>query len=303
MYSFEKRTLSPMLFEESKEVFNSPDYLYELKFDGIRCLAYLDEATELINKRGKILNQTYPELKNLHKNGKAKMILDGELLLMKNGKPDFYELQRRSLMTDSFKIKIQANINPVIYVAFDLLYLNDKFLIDTPLIERKKLLAENVQENKDLIISKYIEEKGRELFQVVKEMDLEGIVAKKKDSRYYPGKRSSVWLKIKLYEEDDFIICGYIPKENVIDLILGRYQDGKIVRAGSVVTGKFKQQVIAYAKRNPSAPLFPKKDDAIWMVPKLVGKVRYMMKTKEGGLRQPVFIGIRDDKFADDLLS
>ncbi|MGI6768519.1 MAG: DNA ligase [Bacilli bacterium] len=303
MYSFEKRNLSPMLFEEAKDVFNSPDYLYELKFDGIRCLAYLDEATELINKRGKILNQTYPELKNLHQNVKVKMLLDGELLLIKNGKPDFYALQRRSLMTDPFKIKIQTNINPVIYVAFDLLYLKDKFLIDTPLLERKKLLQENVQESKDLIISKYIKENGQKLFQVVKEMKLEGIVAKKKDSHYYPGKRSSVWLKIKIYEEDDLIICGYIPKENVIDLILGRYLDGKIIRAGSVVTGKFKQQIINYAKNNPSIPLFPKKENVIWMVPKLVGRVRYMMKTKEGGLRQPVFMGVRDDKFAEDLLN
>lgn len=99
------------------------------------------------------------------------------------------------------------------------------------------------------------------------------------------------------------IICGYIPKENVIDLILGRYLDGKIIRAGSVVTGKFKQQIINYAKNNPSIPLFPEKENVIWMVPKLVGRVRYMMKTKEGGLRQPVFMGVRDDKFAEDLLN
>lgn len=301
MLSFEERNLSPMLFKEIDEVFDSPDYLYELKFDGIRCLAYLDEKTDLINKRGKLLNSIYPELTNLHKCAEAKMLLDGELLLMKNGKPDFYELQKRSLMSDPFKIKLQMSLNPVIYVAFDLLYIKDKFLINTPLIERKKLLAEHLKEDKHLTISKYIEGKGKELFAAVKKMELEGIVAKERNSLYYPGKRSSVWLKVKVYEEEDLIICGYVWKESIIELILGRYEEGKLVKAGAVVTGKFKEEIIAYAKVNPSPPLFESTKDTVWMLPELVGRVRYMMKTKTGGLRQPVFMGLRDDMSAEDL--
>lgn len=301
MLDFDARNLSPMLFRESEEVFDSADHLYELKFDGIRSLAYLDDGTDLVNKRGKLLNATYPELADLHSSAKEKVLLDGEILLVKDGKPDFYALQKRAMMTDPLKIKIQAEMNPVVYVAFDLLYLKDGFIIDKPLIERKKLLEQFVKESKQLAISKYIENRGKELFQAAKKMNLEGIVAKEKNSPYYPGKRSSVWLKMKVYKEEDLIILGYVPKEHTIDLVLGRYQEGKFEKAGTVVTGKFKDKIVRFSEKHPAEPHFPEPKNAIWMLPKLVGRVRYMMKTKTGGLRQPVFMGLRDDKFVDDL--
>jgi bifunctional non-homologous end joining protein LigD/DNA ligase-1 len=107
---------------------------------------------------------------------------------------------------------------------------------------------------------------------------------------------------MKVYQEDDLVICGYIPKENnIIDLIMGRYLEGKLIRAGRVITGKYKREIIDYAKKHPSPPLFDQ-EEAIWMVPNLVGTVRYMMETKTGGLRQPVFVGIRDDKIGKDLM-
>ncbi|MDD4000380.1 MAG: DNA ligase, partial [Bacilli bacterium] len=227
--------------------------------------------------------------------------LDGELLIIKNSKPDFYALQTRSLITDPLKIKIQMKFNPVIYIAFDLLYLDNQSLINTPLLERKKLLSENLQDTKNLVVSKYLEGKGTELFKAVKKLNLEGIVAKEKLSYYYPGKRSSVWLKIKVYQEEDLIICGYLEKGNVIELIMGKYVRDELEKACSVITGKFKKEIIEYGKTHTSLPLFPLNEDITWINPYLVGTVRYMMKTKKGGLRQPVFLGVRSDKFAEDL--
>ncbi|NLD27171.1 MAG: DNA ligase, partial [Acholeplasmataceae bacterium] len=275
----------------------------ELKFDGIRALGYLDiNETVLINKRGKNLNPTYPELINLHEMAKGRMIIDGELVVMKTGKPDFFALQRRSLLTDPLKIDLQRQLNPVCFIVFDLLYLRDKLIIDLPLWERKKLLEENVQESKYLLISRYIEENGQAFFELVQKEGLEGIVAKEKTSRYYPGKRSSVWLKVKVYQEEDLVICGYIPKDRgVISLILGRYTEGKLIKAGTVVSSKNKTEIFDFAHKYPERPLFELSEKAIWMKPYLVGRVRYMEETKTGGLRQPVFMGIRDDKTASDL--
>ncbi len=299
---FENKIIEPMLFQEAK-VFDSPDYLYELKLDGIRCLAYLDkEETVLINKRGKNLNSTYPELTKLHQEVKERMILDGELIVIKDNKPDFFALQTRSLITDPLKIKIQMKLNPVQYIAFDILYLKDKLLIAYPLIERKRLLNENLKDSKSLTISKYIEREGKAFYKLVKEQGLEGIVAKEKMSKYYPGKRSSVWLKMKVYQDEDLAICAYIPKDKgVISLVLGRYTDNGLQKATTVVSTRNKNEILSFSKKYPGEELFPFSEKAIWMKPYLVGKVQYMMETKRGGLRQPVFLGIQDDKRASDL--
>ena len=296
--------LSPMLFYES-DVFDSQDYIYELKFDGIRCLAYLEEnKTTLINKRQKELSSTYPELSKIHKQVNKPCIVDGEIVIMNNGKPDFYQLQKRSLMANSLKIKLQAAKLPVIFVAFDILYLDDKLTIDLPLLERKQLLQSNLIENPRIVISRYIDGHGSDFFELTKKQQLEGIVAKEKTSKYYPGKRSRVWLKIKVYQEDHLIICGYLPKENGIkELILGSYDDNNnIYKVASVVTSKDQQVIINFANQHPSTSIFDlDNNDIIWMEPYLVGRVRYMMKTKSGGLRQPVFVGVCSDKTAEDL--
>lgn len=298
--------LSPMLFYET-EIFDSKDYIYELKFDGIRCLAYLDDKTTLINKRKKNVSNLYPELASLHKNVKHKCILDGELVVMSEGKPDFFKIQRRSLLSNQIKIDLLKNIDRVTFIAFDILYLNNKLLTNLPLLERKKILKENVKENELLVISRYIEEKGKSLFAFAIENELEGVVAKKKESKYYPGKRSRVWLKCKVYKEDDLIICGYIPSEyGIKELILGSFNEyGNLYKVATINTNKDKEIILNYAKNNQTIPLFEmsNKDEIIWLKPYLVGRVRYMMKTKNEGLRQAVFLGVRDDKVASDLLN
>lgn len=298
---FESKSIKPMLIKDMKEPFNSPDYIYELKLDGIRCIAYLNEsATELRNKRNDILLPRYPELSDIHVFAKGKCILDGELVILKNGVPDFFEVQRRSLMSDKFKIELAARQHPACYVAFDILYLNNKELTDLPLLRRKEILEEIINEDAKLAISRYIVEHGMELFNLAKRQNLEGVVAKVKDSKYYFDKRTKDWIKFKYLADRDFVICGYIIKEKgITSLIIGQYRDTELLYKGHVSFGVRSNFASEYnVKKIDSSPfrLTPSgNEEAIWLEPKLVCVVQYMPNEK-GMLRQPVLKGIRDDK-------
>ena len=300
-----------MLIAENKPPFDSPDYIYELKFDGIRCLAYLDmNGTELRNKRNKSLNFIYPELCEIHKNISRRCILDGELIVINNGRPDFQEVQRRSLMTNPFKIKLAADKLPVCFTAYDVLYIGDEPVTARPLMWRLGALNELVKETPTLAISRIIEREGVAFFNVTKDQGLEGIVAKRKDSLYFSGKRTKNWVKIKNLLDEDFIICGYYRNDEsngaVASVIIGGYKNGQLVYQGHVALGvsrhDFKlleQSDRADASMYHSAG-FLHFNNAIWLTPKLVCTIQYMERTKTGGLRQPVFKGIRLDKLPDE---
>ncbi|HHU28284.1 TPA: hypothetical protein GXZ54_03910 [bacterium] len=303
MNLFEQKNISPMLLYETTP-FDDKDYIFELKFDGSRCIAYLDKnETILKNKRQKTLNATFPELTRLHLDVKEKCILDGEIVVMKNGKPDFYTLQARSLLSNEFKIKYQVIKNPAVFVAYDILYYKNKYVTTLPLIERKKLLAENIKESQYLVLSRYIEEKGNAFFDLAKKENLEGIVAKEKNSLYYIGKRSKSWLKIKVLQEEDVLICGYVKDEEgkLKDLVIAKYDDNnELIYYGKIYMGISKHDekvILEFAKKNKTKLLLKEIDDVniVWIKPKLVGVIKYMMKTKKGGLRQPVFKGIKLD--------
>lgn len=201
---FHDKNISPMLLHEVKEPFDDKEYIYELKLDGIRCIAYLGKEVVLQNKRFKDVTEIYPELSDMCKCVKKNTVLDGELVVLTDGKPDFYALQKRSLMGDKFRIQLAARKNPVQFAAYDILYYDGKDLTDKPLMERKAILSEKVSEGNGLSISRYIEEKGIAFFELAKEQDLEGIVAKRKDGLYHIGKRTSDWIKIKVMQDEDF---------------------------------------------------------------------------------------------------
>lgn len=295
-----------MLLESEKLPFNDKDYIYELKLDGIRCVAYLDsDKTILRNKRNKDITSVYPELNNIHKQAKEKCIIDGELVVIsKNGTPDFFALQKRSLLTDKFRIEIESEKTKVHFVAYDILFLKDKELINKPLLERKELLKKTIKENEFLSISRYIEEKGIELFNQTKKLNLEGIVAKKKDSVYELGKRSKNWIKIKNLLDEDFIVCGIKLDDTgkIKDLILGDFdKQGNLQYRGKVnatISKEEKNLLLDFASKNKiKKPLFEqlKDKDIIWINPNLICTVQYMMLTKDGGMRQPVLKGLRFD--------
>ena len=177
----------------AKKPFDKEGWLYELKLDGIRCLAHID-GTTLISRHGQNISNTYPEVQ-LQSAVKTSVVLDGELVVLTNGMPDFYALRSRSLKQNAFQISLGAKTTPVSFVAFDILYLDGENICNKPLYERKKILAANVKEN-GLSISRYVETNGIALFEAAIEKNLEGIIAKRADSLYYPGKRTHDWLKI-----------------------------------------------------------------------------------------------------------
>ncbi|MCD7728290.1 MAG: ATP-dependent DNA ligase [Clostridia bacterium] len=299
---FEDKNISPMLMYETTP-FNDKNYFYELKLDGIRCIAYIDrQSVVLQNKRFKDVTAIYPELSDIKKCVSQRCILDGELISLKGGKPDFYGIQKRSLMSDGFKISLAARKNAVKFVAYDMLYIGKKDITFLPLTERKALLEDNVKEGYNLSISRYIEEKGKEFFGLVKSSELEGIVAKKKEGLYYIGRRTREWVKIKVMQDEDLIIFGYQPdgNGNVKDLILGYFdKDKKAVCRGKVYLGISaldRQLVAEYARTNAIfTPWFAQYKNAVWLKPELKGTARFMQETASGHMRQPVFKGIRDD--------
>lgn len=298
---FDTKNISPMLISEMQDPFDSPDYIYEIKWDGIRCVSYLGSDTDMRNKRNKLMAPIFPELEGLHKQTKTKCILDHELLVLKNGVPDFYEVQKRSLMTNPFKIKLAADRFPASIIAYDILYYRDKEITMLPLIERKKYLEEVVQENNLISVSRFIENDGIKLFELVKAKSLEGIVAKRKDSLYWQGKKTKDWIKCKIMSTEDCIICGYILKaNNMTSLVLGQYDnDDVLVYRGHVTLGaslrtlnQYKYKVIDYS---PFGFVPEGNNEAIWLAPDLVCIVE-SMPTEKDSFRQPVFKGIRDDK-------
>lgn len=297
---FDLKDVKPMLIAEMQEPFDSPDFLYELKLDGERCIAYLDkDSTVLQNKRNLILNVRYPELSEIHKAAKVRCILDGELAVIKNGKPDFSEIQHRSLMSNKFKIELAGNKYPASFTAFDILYYEDKLVTGLPLLERKKLLKKAVKENERIAVSRYIEKEGIPFYHLAAEQDLEGIVAKRKDSKYYMGKRTKEWIKFKNLKDDDFIVLGFIPNDITASIVLGQYRDSTIVYKGHVTLGVSREDfsiISRIPKIDNPFPIILGSEDTQWILPQLVCTVKYMEKTSNGGLRQPVYKGLREDK-------
>lgn len=307
---FERKNIKPMLIGAEGEAFDHENYIFELKLDGERCIAYLDKnGTELRNKRNVAMLPKVPELSQIHKCVKRKCILDGELIVLIEGKPNFSSIQARSLMSNTFKIELAAKKTPASFVAYDILYLDGEQITNLPLMERKKLLRENIKmENERFAISRYTAGNGILLYEQTKLLDLEGIVAKKRDSRYYFEKRTRDWIKIKYLKDEDCIICGYIYKNQYMaSLVLGQYRENEMVYKGHVMIGisrdEFQDvQNIRQMNEPPFVqfPLHNGNEKAVWIEPRLVCTVKYMEKTKNGGMRQTEFKCLRKDKLPEE---
>lgn len=206
--------------------FDSPDYLYEVKWDGIRCLAYLGKETSLFSRNGNNLTYHYPELQDLHlASSGTPVIIDGELVTFEGDKPSFYRLLTRNRLQNKASILQAAAQFPAVLMVFDILYLRGKSVLNQPLLERKQLLADNLANRAALSLCEYVKGEGTTFFQAVCKLGLEGMVAKQTDSLYYPGKRSQAWQKVKRMQEEDLVICGYTSgkghRQSLGALILG----------------------------------------------------------------------------------
>ena len=304
MDMFEGKAVSPMLIGESGEAFDDPNFLFEFKLNGERCIAYLDPlvGTDLRNKLGVKMLVKVPELGNIHKQVDARCILDGELIVATDGEPNFNGIQRRSLASDKLKIYMLSSMAPATFVAFDILYYDGKETTSWTTVQRKELLERVVAENERLMVSRYVEEHGIDLNNLAASRNLEGVVAKRKESRYYPDRPTRDWIKIKNPQDDDFVVCGYIEKDkHVVNVVLGQYEGERLAYKGQVPldVSTLDFRTLSLQKR-ASAPVYemvpPGCENAVWLAPDLVCTVRHTESAPAEPVRQPVFKGFRMGK-------
>ena len=261
-----------MLLKEIEKPFNSKEYYFEVKFDGERALLFVSCNSVIIKTRNNIdVTFKYPELQSIKNIVTKPTVFDGEIVAFDDGRPSFSKLSERAHLQDISKIKNQSITNPITFICFDILYLN-KNLIDLPLQERKTLL--NKFPDTDVFIkNKYLLENGKELFQKVKKLNLEGIVAKKIDSPYLINERSNNWLKIKNLKREEFFIGGYQEKESnyVISLYLGEYIEKKLYFVGKVTLSKKNSlyQKVLHQEKQAASPFYDYRGDFIFLKPNL----------------------------------
>ena len=303
---FEEKSVSPMLIAQMQEPFNDDGWIYELKLDGCRCIGYFGQnGTCLRNKRNMELLPRFPELKGLHHSVSERTVLDGELVVLRDGVPDFFELQRRTLLTDRLKIEMAAARHPASFVAYDCLCKDGRSIMDRPLLERKEALQSSVREDSLIAISRYIPTDGIGLFRAADERELEGVVAKRAASLYYPGRRTKDWIKFKRMADEEFVVCGYIRKNSrTFSIILGKYHDGSYLYKGHVTLGVTKEAVGQLRESGimpfAAIPAGAGNESAVWVRPDRVCTVEYMPNTKDS-LRQAVFKGFRTDVVPEDV--
>lgn len=283
------KDIKPMLLGEVEEVFDSKEYLYEVKYDGIRVLVFVSKDKVVIRSRyGIDITGLFPEMKVLCKMVKGNVIFDGEIIMLDNNKVSFSKLQKRIHLKNKKTIEFLSKTNPVIFICFDVIY-EGKDLINLSLLERKDVLS-NYKDNDVFIKSTYVIGDGTKLFNAIKKLDMEGIVAKKINSKYLVNERSDNWLKIKNYKSGNFIILGYINKEesHVISLVLGEYLNKKIVYVGKVILGKKRSLADKILKMKKSKAVVKIKDkDVIYIKPEIKCLIKYLERTENGLLRQP----------------
>ena len=302
-------SIHPMLTVKEEKPFTSPEWIFEVKWDGTRALCHYDGGKfRLQNRRLYDTTYRYPDVRIVVKAKRA--ILDGEVVIMWEGRPSFEMLQKREHLTDADDIARIAKRLPATYVAFDILYLDGEDLTAKPLMERKRILAVTLEETESAVLSDYVERDGETFYGICRERGLEGVIAKRKDSKYQIGKRSRDWKKIKALKTADCVICGVTVGEgNRADtfgaLILGLYGDaGELHCVGRVGTGFDRGMVELLHRRlaaiQSSMPFREQPPLAgevkFWCRPELVAEVEYLMFTPDIALRAPSFQRLKQDK-------
>ncbi len=300
----------PMLAQPAADAFTDKNWIFEIKWDGFRAIAYVEDSFSLRSRNGKELKGNFPELTQLTRLGNN-IVVDGEIVVMREGRPDFQMLLERGQAVSAGEIQRQSQRAPSVYIVFDILEKDGKSLANLPLMERKAILKDSLKEGANVLLCDYIEEKGEAYFQLTLQKGLEGVVAKRKDSHYEEGLRTGSWLKIKKLKTCDCIIFGYTRGGNVRAetfgaLLLGLYDnDKKPVYVGKVGTGFTEQMLRLLMDKfekitTDEAPFKPESGDSVtWLEPKLVCEVAYQIVTRDVKLRMARFKRLRDDKPAE----
>ncbi|MGZ4113907.1 MAG: non-homologous end-joining DNA ligase, partial [Actinomycetota bacterium] len=311
-------TYVPMLAEAGGKPFDGKDWWFEPKLDGIRTLATMSTGeTRLQTRNGRDVTDTYPELHMIHELvNQVHAVIDGEIVAFDaDGRPSFETLQQRMNLKNDREIKRMTKQIPVTLVAFDQLWLDGEELIGLKLEERRELLDGVVERDERLEVITHVEGEGKAFVEAARNLRLEGVVAKKKGSKYQPGRRTPDWKKIKLTNTQDCVILGWTKGEGSRGqtfgaLLVGAYVDGELRWIGQVGTGfTQKMQEIVLEQLKPLVRKTPPIDDkelravkgATWVEPKIVCEVQYLELTKSTNkMRAPSFKGLRPDKTADE---
>ena len=301
--------IEPMMATLADKPPRGDDWLFEVKWDGVRAIAFIDhEEVRLQARSGQRCERQYPELAVIpHQIAARQAVLDGEIAVLDaKGVARFHLIQPRIANADANAVAHLSRSTPVVYFVFDLLYIDGYDLRHAPLSERRRLLEQLVTPNEVLRISGAFPGAGEEMMAAAAEHGLEGIVAKHSASSY-ESKRSREWLKVKIVNEQEFVIGGFTEpqgeRQHFGALVLGVYEAGKLVWVGNVGTG-FDQKTLAAVSQRLT-PLItddcpfaqrPTPDRGMtWVRPELVCQVKFTEWTQDRHLRAPVFLGLRND--------
>ncbi|MBV9988715.1 MAG: DNA ligase D [Chitinophagaceae bacterium] len=309
--------LQPMLATLVDQPFDEPGWVYEVKWDGYRALAYLQgNKVTIASRNNKSFDEKFYPVHAALKQLNVQAVVDGEIVVTdRNGLADFSGLQ-------GWRSEADGDLK---YYLFDILWLDGRSLLDLPLTKRRAILRKTIRPNQTILLSENFDATGTEFFHIAEKMGLEGIIAKKADSVYTPGLRSKEWLKIKTAKRQEMVIGGFTRNEGssklFSSLLVGVRRGGKLVYTGKIGTGftvSMQQQMMKQFEplitgRSPfeSIPDInkpsrfrpdPPKAEATWLKPKLVCEVSYRELTTEGIMRHPSFEGMRDDKQAKQVV-
>jgi len=303
--------ITPMLAETADAAFSSPQWFFELKYDGyrLRAVRRAEGGARLAYRSGLDATELFPEIATaIAALPYAGLVLDGEVVVLdESGRPVFQRLQKRGRLRRRSDVERASVESPATLVVFDLLGFEDFDLRGLPLRARKELLREVLPVSGPLRYSDHVEARGEEFYEQVRLMGLEGVLAKKADSPYV-SKRSPNWLKIVVDRSADFVVVGYTAPQGgragLGALHLAAFADGSLVYCGSVGTGfsdaqlrELRTALEPRRRRTPAcsgAPAATRADT--WVEPEHVVEVRYKTFTEDGSLRHPVFVRLRDDK-------
>ncbi|HEX6559413.1 MAG TPA: DNA ligase D, partial [Longimicrobiales bacterium] len=306
--------VSVMLAESRAQPFSREGWLFEMKYDGYRIIAGRDGGDVVLQSRNKrALTSVFPEIaRAVAALPYEHFVIDAEVVVCDaNGRPNFQKLQKRGMLRRAPDIRRAAGELPATLYVFDLLAFAERDARPLPLAERKRLLQQIIPAHGVLQYADHVETRGEDFFRAAEALDVEGMVAKKADSRYRAG-RSSDWIKVRAHKSDDFVVVGCTApaasRSGFGSLHIAQYTpSGELVYCGSVGTG-FTQKLIdevhgtLLAAQQAAAPCVgaPVGRDHTWVKPLLVCEVKYLEVTDDGLLRHPVFLRLRDDKSADE---
>lgn len=290
-----------MLATLVSEPFDRPGWIYEEKYDGVRILTYKEEnRVRLVSRNGKDRTDSFPQVATAIRILKpVTLLLDGEVVVFDRKAVSRFQL-------------LQQDKGEPVYAVFDCLFHEGKDLRSEPLSTRRAVMEKSLGPSKVLMPSHRLASDGFEAFRIAKRRGYEGLVAKDLSSPYVEA-RSTKWLKVKVRQEDEFVIAGYTKpaglRQHFGALLLGAYGKGKLRYVGKVGTGFDRKALAALHQKfqpyvKPQSALVdpPREKGLVFLAPRLIAQISYQEWTADGKLRQPVFLGLRDDKRPKDVL-